>query len=191
MPWLPIYADQTDVEDILSILNADADVTFIVLDGPKRGKAVHQLERLLDGRYCIWIHRSGPLPLLHPHNKPDDAIADPWSGWTELLTGANPSQPYFGTGDPNVVWFNVRTTGRADGAVGLSSFEWIGNRYRAIGRGAPEAAEKWWQRLGRSVKKMAKRIPRSGPLDSSNPEIWACPSALKRFTAGTPRDDNP
>ena len=191
MAWLPIYADPTDVASILSILNEDADVAFIISDGPKRWKAVRKLANLTDGRYCIWIHSSGGLPLLKPNNEPSMLVADPWVGWTELRTGANPTQPYFGAGDPKIVWFNVRTVGRAVDAIGLSSFEWIGNHYRLIGRGAPDIAEKWWRRFGRRVKKTATRIPRDGPLDGPNSEIWSCRSAQAKFLSGTPRDSNP
>lgn len=191
MPWLPIYADQADVAVILSDLNEDADICFIIADGAKRWRAVHQLDRLTDGRYCIWIHSAGPLPLLRPDRQPPGLVSDPWLGWTELRTGANPTQPYFGTGDPKIIWFNVLTTGKTPGAIGLSGFEWIGNRYGAIGRPAPGLAERCWRRLGRKIKKTAKRIPRQGPLEGPNPEIWACPSALASIVAGKPRDKNP
>ena len=73
----------------------------------------------------------------------------------------------------------------------MSSFEWIGNRYRLIGEGAPEVTEKWWQRLRRQIKKRAVRIPREGPTDGPNAEIWALPSALKHVQDGTIRDANP
>jgi hypothetical protein len=191
MPWLPIYADAIDVETILNILNEDTEVAFIISDGPQRWKAVQQLTTLSDGRYCIWTHSAGPLPLLKPNHEPSELVADPWSGWTEIRAGSNPSHPYFGTGDPKIFWFNVRTVGRAAGAIGLSSFEWIGNKYRNIGRAAPDVAEKWWQRLGRRIKKTGTRIPRKGALDGPKTEIWACPSAHAKFLSGTPRDDNP
>ena len=63
-------------------------------------------------------------------------------------TGANPKVPYFGAGHPGVYWLNARTesTYNSD-CLGLSSFEWIGNWYKAIGIEAHPATKKWWERL--------------------------------------------
>lgn len=191
MPWLPLYADRTDIAEILSVLNEDENIGFIVADGPKRWKAVSSVGSMPDGRHCLWIHTAGPLPLVGQHGTPDRLVADPWSGWQETRTGADSTQPYFGPGSPVVVWFNVRTIGKTSSGIGLSGFEWIGNHYRVLGNGAPAKAEKWWQSFGRRLKKNAERIPRSGPPDGPQPEIWARPSARARITAGEQRDANP
>lgn len=191
MPWLPLYLNKTDLETLISWLNAETEIAYIVSDGPKKWKAVHGLPTPVDGRHCLWHTESGPLPLLRKL-LPDGEIHDPWSGWKEARTGANSSCPYFGAGHPGVYWLNAHTDSkRESGALGMSSFEWIGNRYRAIGHGAPEVARKWWGRLGRWAKKQAMRIPREGPCEGPHPEIWAFPSALAEIKDGRPRAPNP
>ena len=172
MPWLPIYAGEADLQELLSWLNADEEIAFIISDGPKRWKAVSSLGAIGSGRNCIWHVPSGPLPLLGDGKIKDSHVPDPWNGWEEVRTGADPNKPYFGPGHPGIVWLDARPRGVGKrGAVGLSGFEWIGDRYRVIGKAAPEATKKWWQ-LRRFVKKVAVRIPRVGPHDGPNPEIY-------------------
>jgi hypothetical protein len=192
MPWLPLYVDNADLQQLLSWLNSDEEIAFIVSDGPKRWKAVSSLDKFGRGCYCIWHLPSGPLPLLGLGTIKDSEVPDPWAGWTELRTGADPDTPYFGAGHPGIIWLNARPTAcRNPKAIGLSSFEWIGNRYRVLGRPAAETTEKWWQRLRKSVKKVSHRIPRVGPCDGPLPEIWAFPSAHVAILSGVPRDSNP
>jgi hypothetical protein len=192
MPWLPLYVNDADLQELLSWLNSDEEIAFIVSDGPKRWKAVPSLEKIANGRYCIWHSPSGPLPLLGHGTIKDSQVRDAWAGWTEVRTGADPNTPYFGPGHPGIVWLNARPTAyRTPKAIGLSSFEWIGNRYRIIGSPAPETTEKWWQQLRKCVKKVARRIPRDGPCDGPRPEIWAFPSAYNAFLSGVLRDSNP
>jgi hypothetical protein len=192
MPWLPIYAAPDDLESIRAWLNKEPDIAFLVEDGPKRWKAVSAISSLWQPRVCLWHEPSGPLPLLGPGlDDSVSAVADPWAGWTERRAGADPTIPYFGAGHPGVIWLNVRPTGRSASSIGLSSFEWIGNRYRVIGRPAPELTSRWWQRLQRWIKKSAVQIPRVGPLSGSDCEIWALPEAYHLFQAGTARDNNP
>jgi len=199
MPWLPLYADRQDVEQILDFLNTDSEAAFIISQGPGRWKAVEQLRTFNDGRYCIWCHSGGPLPLVRAKGR-DGIIQNPWAGWTqgnpwagsaEEVTEADLSLPYFGPGHPAIIWFNISTQGTEKDGIGLSSFEWIGNHYRILGSAAPPAVEKWWQHLRRTVKKSAKRIPRSGDPSGPHAEIWALPSAYAKILAGAPRDDNP
>lgn len=192
MSWLPMYVDKADLQQLLSWLNSDEEIAFIVSDGPKRWKAVPSLQKIASGRFCIWHTPSGPLPLLGYGTIKDTSVSDPRSGWTEVLTGADPNTPYFGSGHPGIVWLNAWPAAYRDPkAIGLSSFEWIGNHYRCIGRPAPETTEKWWQRLRKSVKKVAHRIPRDGPCDGPRPEIWAFPSAYEAILSGVPRDSSP
>lgn len=192
MPWLPLYADEDDFRDVLSWLNSDADIAFIVADGPQRWRAVARLEILTYGRYCLWHLPSGPLPLLGQGTIEDSQVPDPWAGWQEVRTGAEPSDPYFGSGHPGIVWLNARPVSPYQPrAIGLSSFEWIGNLNRIIGMPAPECTTKWWQRLRRTVKKVAIQIPRHGPSDGPDPEIWAFSSAYGRIQSGIRRDDTP
>jgi hypothetical protein len=141
----------------------------------------------------MWHVPSGPLPLLAAkYGGRDTVVKDPWAGWKERRAGADSSNPYFGAGHVGIIWLNVRLRSRKDPSViGLSSFEWIGNWYRPIGQPAPAVTERFWQTLRRWVKKRAIRIPRSGPLDGLDPEIWALPNALAAIEAGAARDTNP
>jgi hypothetical protein len=191
MPWLPIYMNQSDLQALLTWLNDENDIAFIISDGHKKWKAVHTLEVLYNQRYCLWHSASGPLPLLRKIF-PDGKVQNPWKGWKEKLTGADSTCPYFGAGHPGVYWLNIKTTSNRDAnTIGLSSFEWIGNRYRIIGNPAPTVTKKWWERLGRWVKKQAIQIPRKGYLNENEPEIWAMPGALEEIKSGRERDDNP
>ena len=193
MPWLPIYADGSDFKVIHEWLNQNEELAFIVSDGPKRWKVTTTIPELTGTRVCLWHVPSGSLPLLGPTPRHQGGvIPSPWSGWQELRTSAEPEVPYFGAGHPGIIWLNVRVAAKwvKDG-IGLSSFEWIGNHYSAIGHPAPEVTERLWQSLKRWTKKSAKRIPRSGLVDGPHPEIWTFPSAFAAFERGIGRDPNP
>ena len=68
-----------------------------------------------------------------------------------------------------------------------------GLHYQVIlqGEGAKPTTEKWWKRLRRQITKRAVRIPREGPTDGPDAEIWALPSALESIRNGTFREMNP
>ncbi|MGA2053600.1 MAG: hypothetical protein ABSH19_09840, partial [Opitutales bacterium] len=180
-------------EIILEWLNRNDEIAFIIADGPGRWRATLNIPRVDAPRTCLWHVPSGPLPLLRPHpSRLTDPIFNPWKGWVELRTSTNQTTPYFGAGHPGVVWLNRRLQARLFGeGVGLSSFEWIGNRYSVIGSPAKEVTEKFWQSLRRWVKKSSKKIPRSGSVDGPHPEIYAFPSAHASFVRGQGRDPNP
>ena len=192
MPWLPIYADSCDMERMCDWLNASEEVAFIVPCAPGRWRAVSSVPSFDSDRVCLWHVPSGPLPLLHPHpSKEVGAILDPWSGWQELRIGADPQRPYFGAGHPGVIWLNVRALSRRSApGIGLSSFEWIGNRYRLIGNAAEASTEKFWRSLRRWVQKQCQKIPRYGPIDGPGAEIFTFPSAQAAFESGVGRDAN-
>ena len=204
MPWIPLYADLRDFQWLTSWLNDEPDIAWIVSDGRKRWKAVDTLEAGDQGTYCLWHIPSGPLPLLTPVTARfprwrllarllrSHFVSNPWEGWEEKRTGADPSQPYFGGGHPGVVWLNMRPAGTdGSGSIGMSSFEWIGNRYKILGEGAKPTTEKWWKRLRRQIARRAVRIPREGPTGGPHAEIWALPSALESIRDGTLRELNP
>lgn len=204
MPWIPLYADQRDFQWLTSWLNDEPDIAWIVSDGRKRWKALNAIEAGNQGRYCLWHAPSGALPLLTQHAarlprwtllaRPLQAqfVSNPWQGWKEKMTGADRSQPFFGAGHPGVFWLNMRPLGTVgSGSIGLSSFEWIGNRYRVLGDGANPTTEKWWRRLRRQIAKRAVRIPREGSTDGPKTEIWALPSAFQSIRNGTLRELNP
>jgi hypothetical protein len=193
MPWLPFYADHVDFAQIIDWLNNNDQLAFLVSDGPRRWRAISDLDSLTSSRVCLWHVPSGLLPLLHPNPRRDvSLITDPWSGWEELRTGADPSTPFFGAGHPGVVWFNHRPVSlRNGGGIGLSSYEWIGNHYRLTGNPATPATESFWKLLRKWTQKLSTRIPREGLLDGPRPEIYAFQSAHRAFKSGTQRDNNP
>ncbi|RYD33569.1 MAG: hypothetical protein EOP86_13075, partial [Verrucomicrobiaceae bacterium] len=149
MPCLPIYAAQDDFAKILDWLNASDQIAFLVSGGPRRWEAVPRIDSISVPRICLWHVPSGPLPLLHPHpDRKQSLITDPLRGWEELRTGADPSTPYFGAGHPGVIWLNHRpVSSRISGGIGLSSYEWIGNHYRMIGKSAKPDTETFWRLL--------------------------------------------
>ncbi|MES1180662.1 MAG: hypothetical protein ABUL66_02235, partial [Verrucomicrobiota bacterium] len=122
MPWIPLYADEQDFSVIHDYLNQTEDIAFIVSDGSRRWRAVRTIPRMDGARVCLWHIPSGQLPLLHPHpSKTVDSIFDPWSGWTELRTGADSSCPYFGAGHPGIIWLNQRPVSkRVSDGIALS-----------------------------------------------------------------------
>jgi hypothetical protein len=197
MPWLPIYADRTDFNSILEHLNLHEEIAFIVRSGSRfwrrRWRAVRSVERLTGPRICLWHIPSGPLPLLRGwRNTQRGTVLDPWRGWTGSHSLADRSSPYFGAGHPGIFWLNYQPESHwVSGGIGLSSFEWIGNRYASIRAPAAETTKRCWEDVRRWVRKQAVQIPRDGPVNGPGAEIWALPSALTAIRAGQPRDPNP
>jgi hypothetical protein len=191
MPWLPLYADENDVKRIVSILNEDQDIGFIVFDGmginKSKWKAINKMEGTIVTRICLWHIPSGPLPLLNTNNKVISTINNPWEGWEENKTGYNASEPYFGAGHVGIIWFNNRAS-ILDNIISMSSFEWIGNHYSILGQKAPEETEKWWKALRTKIKKISIKIGRN---DTMRPEVYCLPGAKDKIDRGFQREDNP
>ncbi len=192
MSWIPFYADEADFRPIIERLNADAEVAILWPAGRGRWIARAQVAELPDGKYILWHIPGGPLPLLSNTAAQDDAtIADPFAGWAEQRRGTDASVPYFGS-IPNVFELRKATRGsESRGSIGLSSFGWLGNRYKSLGMGAARATALWSRRMQRWVQHAAvEKIPR---WDSPGPppaEIWALPAAYTRIRAGAARDAN-
>ena len=194
MPWLPIYASRHDQVEIFEYLNSSPHLAFIRPDGAQRWRAFERLESWRDGRYCLWHIDSGPLPFRQAPGRADRVVDNPFDGWREVRPGADRSQPYFGAGHPGIIWFNAYAsdTRSADvSTIGLSSFEWIGNHYKAIGNGATPSTMAQWAALRRWVGKRAVKVPRRGYEDSLPAEIWAMRDALEQFSRGIPGASNP
>ena len=192
MPWIPFYADESDFRPIIDRLNADAELAIILRAGRGQWIARAQVTELPDDKYILWHIPGGPLPLLSSTAAEDGAIIpDPFTGWKEQRRGADASVPYFGS-IPNV--FELRKAVRGSefrNSVGLSSFGWLGNRYRSIGMGAQRATELWWRRTQRWVRQAAiRKIPRWDAPRPPEAEIWVFPEAYRRIQAGEPRDAN-
>lgn len=193
MPWLPLYLTESDASALIDLLAQDPEIAFLVPDGPRRWRAVKAISANGTNRVGLWHVPSGPLPLLPAtHGNPIQLVQDPWLGWTEERTGADPNTPYFGAGHPGVVWLNLRTTGRDHGSCcGFSSFEWIGNHYKVIGNSAAPSTEVWWKSLRRRVAKLSHKVPRQQLSSSLPPEVFAFPSAYLLLEAGGIADANP
>jgi hypothetical protein len=182
MPELKIYATEMDFDTIQEWLNNEPQIAYIVSNGHKRWIAKAKLEAWQGRIVPLWHIPSGPLPLRPAGNEAYGWITDPWSGWTERLTGADPTEPYFGAGHPGI--FRLHVCPCWQGKIGVSGFEWIGNRYRMLGHGAHPSTEKWWQRLRRWVKKVAVRVPLGGSGSDVPLAAWTFPDAYSRMQQG-------
>jgi hypothetical protein len=191
MPWIPMYLAADDAAGVLEMLNADDEAAFLVKDSPNRWKAILSVPTLADGRIGIWHIPSGPLPLLAADKQQGDGqVHGPFSGWSELRVGADPTTPYFGAGHPGVIWLNLHVSPSERHSVGgMSSFEWIGNHYRIIGSPAAKTTELWWKSLRRRIQKVANTVPRQS-LSGQSPEIFAYPAALALLEKGQSFDAN-
>ncbi len=192
MPWIPFYADESDFWGILDRLNSDPDLAIILAAGRGRWIAKAQLDDWPDGKYSLWHIPGGPLPLLPQRSGEAEAvIRDPFAGWKEQRSGLDATVPFFGS-IPNVFELCKATRGvDFPHSIGLSSFGWLGNRYRSLGLGASKETELWWRRTQGWVKQAAvRKIPRWDIPKAPEPEIWAFPEAFRRIEAGTPRDAN-
>jgi hypothetical protein len=193
MPWLPLYLFDNDSDILLSLLNDDPAVAFIVSDGVGRWKAIETLNAFVGRRHAIWHIPSGPLPLLAAvSSDADGEVDDPWHGWTERRADADPTAPYFGPGHPGIFWFNLKNhPQRYEPTIGISSFEWIGHRYSKIGKVVEPATDKWWKRFNATIRKLSTKVPRGGPIGAFKPEIYAMPKAIQAFSDGRKADENP
>ena len=191
MPWIPFYADDDDFSLIMERLNSDPEIAIIVAAGAGAWLAKHQIPELAEGKHLLWHLPGGPLPLLRADAFTEPGtVEEPFTGWKEQRPGADPSIPFFGS-IPGIIELHKSVNGEvSSGAIGLSSFGWLGNRYRVIGKGASPTTQSWWRRMQSWVKHAAiEKIPRGGR--SVSPEIWAFPSAHTKIKAGVPRDSNP
>jgi hypothetical protein len=148
MPCLSKCLDHEGVNELMAFINDEPELAFIVSTGPGRWRAVNRVPELPDGEYVLWHDPGGPLMLLRP-NGGEQVIKNPWKGWTEQVPGADSGLPYFGPMCTNVFQLEVRREGIVPGAGGITSINWIGNRYAPIGRGAADSTRKCWHRLKR------------------------------------------
>lgn len=179
---------------MLDIVSDEETLVPIIANGLNRWKPSRDKSVLISAnRSCLWDSSSGPLPLLGA-DYGDEAtwIEDPWEGWIERRSGADPSCPFFGAGHPGVFWLNLRTYPRQRTNIcGLSLFEWIGNHYKILGNAAGVETLKCWQRLRSRIAKATTKVPR-GRIDAPlKPEIFAFPVAEELLRSGKKADDNP
>jgi len=233
MPSLSFFANERDAPPLLDWLNCDPEIAFLVPDGPpdplesyvervrallgatpeavnlypwftiadagpgQRWKAVRTVERLRDGKHALWHVPSGPLP---PSN-------NPWAGWTEHGSSADPAMPSLRSEHPAGIYLELWTRHRPYSRVEratlpmlfsywtgvqellvVSTFAWTGDQ-----RGpASRPAWRWWRRLETWVAEHA--IPfadlslagRRG--DAQRWDCWVFPSAAAKLKSGIAYD---
>ena len=191
MPWLPFYATEDDLADLNQVLASERDLALLQPEGGKQWRAVLDYTLRDDGRHVLWHVPSGSLPLM-PESGTGDAIgeiADPFAGWTHLRV--RDGQPYFGN-STGILRLNLRIhSAKAESSFGMSSIEWIGNYFWALGRVAPEVTKKRWNRLRRQFSKFGPRVPRGWLDRDRRPEVFALPAARTLLQSGAKGDDNP
>lgn len=193
MPSLMMYVTTEDTQTLFQLLLKESELASIVADGPGRWKAAGDKSGFLTvRRSCFWHTASGPLPLLAaPPGEQSAWIDDPWSGWTERRSGADSSLPYFGAGWPGVFWLNLATQAKAATNIcGLSSFEWIGDRYKILDKGARPETHRCWNRLCSRIRKVGMKVPRGALAFAAQPEVYAFPAAMTLLQSGKQADIN-
>lgn len=162
------------------------DIAFIISDGLGRWKAAKSFTPTDGSRTALWVISSGPLPLLRKENgSPDIEVDDPWVGWTEEISGADQRVPYFGPGHPGIFWLSLNFSGREPGSrCGLSSLEWIGNRYSIIGSEPSETTSQKWKEIKRQISRTANKVALGGRSVIARPEVYAFPDAFSKVDIG-------
>jgi hypothetical protein len=212
MPNISSYANKVDSKPVVSWLNDESQLAYIVPDGANRWKAVRAIgdERSLFGKWLyLWHVASGPLPLCQPKrvSGPDPMIEDPFNGWQEKEQGADKTLPWFGSAYPGVFLFSLHPTSRyikyannptrqfADPGMrvlGRSDFGWVGRAYH------PKAETiSLWKRLERFMYSQGTPVDALGWKEptlfdptpekiANNYNYIALPGALQEMRAGTP-----
>lgn len=192
-----LYATSEDADCIREWINADDDVAWIVKVAEANGvyawKAVGKLERLQEQDYAIWHVESGSLTIPSATSAvPDAKIENPFRGWTQRLSTAGATAPWFGANLPGPYLFQFAEQGcEAPGSLGRSEFAWAANRYRAIGKPAHPAAMRWWRKLRRYLARNSEQIQwLSEAQKGFNPLVYVFPNAMADIKRGRHRDVN-
>lgn len=185
MSILNLFIDKEDLSGIISKLNADKEIAFIINTDLDKWKAVEEFlnfDSLLSGptRLTLWHIPGGLLPLVDLTTKKYDAITSYWTGWTQ--EGSGTKEPYFGPTCPNIIDFNICMPERnTKGEYGIpkSSFSWSGNTFQK----ADELTTKWWNRLKSFIKKNSVYVSRYNN-SKTKPDVYAFSGAQSKFIEG-------
>jgi hypothetical protein len=190
MPAILIYAMAADLRMVLTHLNADEEIAFLVSAGPGRWRAVEQVPDFEPGRTLLWHRPGGPLPLLQPDGT-ETVISDPFAGWTERVASNAGRVPFFGS-IPAIVTLDVPPLVAAEEKrVPMSALGWIGQRYQRAGRPAAAATAAWWRRLQRWIGDLGIAVQREGMPRGRGSIVVALPEAQRLLVAGIPGELNP
>lgn len=197
MPFLSFFADEQDAELLLSWLNEEGEIAFIVQDQPqasqqRKWKAVRTISRFTAEKYSLWHLPTGALPL----SGSNQTITDPWKGWIEQRRGRDSRTPYFGPGHPAEIrlelWLRHQPYTDAERAtlwkqvswymgdtdlLPVSGFQWIGSK-------APRHTWQWWQRLTAWISQNSIRVGRFEGSRRKEWSFWAFPSAFTKLRSG-------
>jgi len=197
MAEIILYLTKSDAESIVNWINNEDSIAWIVKESRDgnvyRWKAVNSIEVISEGENCLWKIGAGSLRIPSgSHETEDTAVLDPFKGWEQTLDTDSAQTPWFGAAAPETYSFTFKEHGKeAEGSIGRSGFNWIGNYFGVIGNPAPEECKKWWERLKRFIKKNAIGIPWPGDLGSGKKGAYAFPEAYKLLKMGCPKDVNP
>jgi hypothetical protein len=201
MPFLSFFADEQDGEILLSRLNADDDIAFIIEDKTYTGhghrvKAVPTLDRFSCEIYSLWHIPAGELPLDPVKNT---WVLDPWDGWIPARWNEDDKTPYLGNHFAEIhlhLWLRHQPytevelatplplcsyyTGDSD-LLPVSGFQWIGDYFKP----APLETWQWWYRLTKWMSNHATPIGKFEMNKNSQTfSFWAFPSAFNKLKGG-------
>src|SRR4029453_13622836 len=168
MPSVLMYALAPELRTVIEHLNDDADVAFIMADGPANWRAVDRVQDLAAGHHALWLRQQGPAP----------PVISSTAGF-----------PFFGS-HPAIVWFDVPRFDQT-AAIPISAFGWIGDRYRTTGLAASPAARAWWRRLREWIRARTELVKRGGPGGTGPKDVAAFPEALALLRPGAEGDLTP
>ncbi len=192
MSFIQMYLEPEDADILLSWLNDDEHIAFIKSNGPKKWIAVKTLDKLKT-RNTLWHIPYSNLPLQKPYPEEPGIIFNPWNGWEEMHENKS-KVPYFGTGCPGIIEldvlidrFYIDEDRKPVDVILKSSFGWIGNYFRIIGRPALKETEIWWKRMRQRINKISKKITihydnKGGGYKQL--DIYAFPAAAKAIENG-------
>lgn len=196
MAWLPLYLLDSDIDVLNDWLNKDEEVFFIEQVDRNHWKLTKEIHLKKEGyynQYRLWHLPSGQIPLIRERNPLEgvpvfekeqyDYVANPFEPWSGRPCGNLPGLPFFGDDETKVFTLTVHNPDNPLHPIPISGVEWQGNYYKIIGKGATEAAEKWWKRLRTFAKKNGTQIPRSN-MASMRKEIFAFPNAMEAIKKG-------
>lgn len=197
MSWANIifYATAQDADLLRRYINDDPEaywITKLAENGSTyTWRAVGHLSELPEQRHAIWRPESGPLTVPSGSRTQADAlVADPFSGWTQVIATAGLTCPWFG-GNYSPVFLDLHHSGcEALGSIARSEFTWAADHFRLVGLPSSPGAKRWWRRLTRFIadNSLAESWP---PGTSSRRKAYVFPEAHAKVLSGRTLDVNP